>query len=81
MFQLIKIEFKLLLGEREDEKTFPGNAEHFVSAEPVQLPRDGEEQAVTVIHACYLVDVVDLIKIHGDDRDDPPLGQHFAELP
>lgn len=45
MFQLIKIEFKLLLGEREDEKTFPGNAEHFVSAEPVQLPRDGEEQA------------------------------------
>ena len=25
MFQLIKIEFKLLLGEREDEKTFPGN--------------------------------------------------------
>ena len=47
----------------------------------MQLPRDGEEQAVTAIHACYLVDVVDLIKIHGDDMEDPPLGQHFAELP
>ena len=49
------------MGEREDEKSFPGNAEHIVSAEPVQLPRGGEDQAVTAIHACYLVDVVDLI--------------------